>query len=181
MNDRKPAPRAVRTRANRGRRSAGFVVAPWPGLVLVGALLGACGGAPEHAPPARTWTDPGEVARGAWTLYYAALPSTDLDPAIAKEYGVAPRARLAVVTVSLVRGGDPRLAADATIEIVARTLIGQERPVRTRRIARDGIVSWLGEVEFAARETLVFTVRAKIPGEADALTAEFHRDFPAAD
>jgi hypothetical protein len=181
MNARTHTSPTARPRANDARCGWRSLPARILALAVVGAAVGACGGAPEHAPPARAWTDPGEVTRGAWTLYYAALPSTDFDAAVAKEYGVAPRARLALVTVSLLRGGDPRLAADATVDIGARTLIGQPRSVRTRRIARDGIVSWLGEVEFSTRETLVFTVRATIPGEADALTAEFHREFPAAD
>jgi predicted small lipoprotein YifL len=133
------------------------------------------------APPARSWTDPGEVAAGEWTLYYNAFPSTDLQPAMAEAYAIRPRPRGAVVTVSLVRGGDPRAAADAQVEIAARTLLGQPREVRTRRIARDGVVSWLGELDAGEREQLVFTVRASVPGGATPIVAEFRREFHADD
>lgn len=145
--------------------------------MVAACLLSACGGAPEQAPQAREWTDPGETSRGPWTLYYSALPSTDLSPEIAAGYGIAPRARLAIVSVSIVRGGDPKAGADATIEIGARDLLGRSRAVRTRRIARDGAVSWLGEVEAGDREMLVLSVRASLPGEREALGVEFRREF----
>lgn len=148
--------------------------------LLAASLLAACGGGgPDRAPPAREWTDPGEVTRGAWTVYYNAFPSTDMEMDIARAYAVAPRTGRAIVTVSLVRGGDPKAAADANVEIAARTLLGQARAVETRRIARDGIVSWLGELDAGKRETLLFTVTARVPGQSDPVVAEFRREFAA--
>lgn len=150
-------------------------------LPLLAAVAG-CGGADEaRVAPARTWTDPGEKTVGDWTLYYNAYPSGDLDPAMAAAYGITPRARAALVSVSLTRAGDPRAAADATVEIGARTLIGQPREVKTRRIARDGVVSWLGELDAGEREQLVFTVRASVPGASAPLVAEFRREFHGGD
>lgn len=150
-------------------------------LAIAAALLvvvAGCGGASEQRPPpARAWTDPGEKTVGAWTLYYNAYPSADLEPAMAQAYGIAPRARGALVSVSLTRAGDPRAAADATVEIAARTLLGQARKVETRRIERDGVVSWLGELDAGEREQLVFTVRASVPGTSAPLVAEFRREF----
>lgn len=166
------AANAARTR----RRAAVAIAAVLP---LAVALAG-CGGASEQrAPPARTWTDPGEKTVGAWTMYYNAYPSLDLEPAMAQAYGVTPRARGALVSVSLTRAGDPRAAADATVEIAARTLIGQARDVTTRRVERDGVVSWLGELDAGAREQLVFTVRATVPDASAPLVAEFRREFHA--
>jgi hypothetical protein len=147
-------------------------------LPLVGMLaLGACGGGGAPPPPAREWTDPGQVVAGEWALYYNAFRTADLDPAMAKAYDLQPRARGAVVTVSLTKGGDPRPAAEADVKIEARTLLGQARPVNTRRIERDGVVSWLGELEAGDRETLVFAVKAGVPGAAAPLAAEFRREF----
>jgi hypothetical protein len=147
-------------------------------------LLGVagCGGAGEGgAPPARAWIDPGATTLGEWTLHYNAYPSGDLEPAMAEAYGVKPRPRGALVSVSLTRAGDPRAAGDATVEIAARTLLGQPREVRTRRVARDGVVSWLGELDAGEREQLVFTVRASVPGASAPLVAEFRREFHGGD
>jgi hypothetical protein len=168
--------RATRTPGTRDR-TARAAAATAVALALLGAL-GGCGGAgEERTPPARAWTDPGETTAGEWTLYYNAYASADLDPAMAKAYGVVSRPRAALVSVSLTRGGDPRAAADASVEIAARTLIGQAREVKTRRIARDGVVSWLGELDAGDREQLVFTVRANVPGASAPLVAEFRREF----
>jgi hypothetical protein len=141
-----------------------------------------CGGASEgSAPPARAWADPGEKTVGDWTMYYNAFPSADLAPAMAEAYGITARSRGALVSVSLTRAGDPRAAADATVAITARTLIGQERAVKTRRVERDGVVSWLGELDAGVREQLVFTVRASPPGATAPLVAEFRREFYGGD
>ena len=143
------------------------------------ALTTGCGGGPadERAPPARAWTDPGEKTVGEWTLYYNAYPSTDLEPAMAQAYGIVPRPRSALVSVSLTRAGNPRAATDATVEITARSLIGQTRDVKTRRLERDGVVSWLGELDASDREQLVFTVRASVPNAAAPIVAEFRREL----
>ena len=146
-------------------------------LPMIAALAGCGGASEERAPPARAWTDPGEITVGEWTMYYNAYPSADLEPAMARAYGITPRARGALVSVSLTRAGDPRAAADASVEIAARSLIGQTRKVETRRVARDGVVSWLGELDVGEREQLVFTVRATPPGAGTPLVAEFRREF----
>jgi hypothetical protein len=152
-------------------------------FLAVAALLAAaaCGRGPERAAPAREWTDPGSVSAGPWTLYYNALPATDLAPAMAEAYGVRPDRGRAVVSVSLVRDGDARAAAGATVAIEARTLIGQDRPVVVRRVQAQGIDSWLGELDVGAREELVFTVRARPADASEPLVATFRREFHAAE
>jgi hypothetical protein len=153
-------------------------LAPLTALVALAAVLAAaCGGGAGSAPPAKAWVDPGSVVQGEWTLYYNALPSADLPAAVARAYGIEPRPRRALVTVSLTRAGDPRAAAGAEVEVAARSLLGQPRPVALRRVERDGVVSWLGEFDAGEREQLVFTVRARVPGVAAPLAAEFRREF----
>jgi hypothetical protein len=53
--------------------------------------------------------------------------------------------------------------------------------VKTRRVERDGVVSWLGELDAGVREQLVFTVRASPPGATAPLVAEFRREFYGGD
>jgi hypothetical protein len=107
-------------------------------------------------------------------------PNAPLDPDIPAPFDLR-RARGGVVTVSLTRNGDPRAAADAEVEVEARTLLGQARRVQLRRVARDGVVSWLGEFDAGAREQLVFSVRARVPDAAAPLVAEFRREFHGGD
>ncbi len=164
---------AAASHRRRGRASPAVVVA----LAFAAALAGCGGASEERAPPARAWTDPGEKTVGAWTLYYNAYPAADLEPAMAQAYGITPRARGALVSVSLTRAGDPRAATDANVEIAARSLIGQAREVQTRRVEREGVVSWLGELDVGEREQLVFTVRASVPDAAAPIVAEFRREF----
>jgi predicted small lipoprotein YifL len=167
-------PACAATACPRAHRASLRVVAA---LMLATALAGCGGAGEERPPPARAWTDPGEKTAGAWTMYYNAYPAADLEPAMAEAYGIAPRGRGALVSVSLTRGGDPRAARDATVEIAARTLIGQTREVKTRRVERDGVVSWLGELDAGQREQLVFTVRASVPDAGAPIVAEFRREI----
>lgn len=151
-------------------------------LALAVGLAGCGGGGGnETAPPAREWHDPGQARQGEWTLYWNAYPTADLDPQMATAYGVERRPRGALVTVSLVRDLDPRAAANAEVEIAARTLLGQPRTVQTRRVERDGVVSWLGQLDVQDRELLVFTVSARVPGQTTPLVGEFRREFYVGD
>ena len=151
-------------------------------VALLATMLGACGGGGGgHAPAAREWQDPGQARQGEWTLYWNADPTADLDPAVANAYGVERRPRGAIVTVSLVRDLDPRAAAAATVEIGARTLLGQPRTVQVKRVERDGVVSWLGQLDVQDREQLVFSLSARVPGQSAPLVAEFRREFYVGD
>jgi hypothetical protein len=171
--DRRPAARPRERRAVVGAVRLRLL----PLAMAVALALAGCGAGEAPPPPAREWTDPGQTVAGDWALYYNAFPSADLEPAMAAAYAVQPRARGAIVTVSLTKGGDPKAGGDADVSIEARTLLGQARAVRTRRIEREGVVSWLGELDADERETLVFSVKARVPDLAAPVAAEFRREF----
>lgn len=143
-------------------------------LVLLG--LAACGSStPSAPPPAQAWTDDGYVAQGPYTLSYQAQLLQDLDPAVARRYGLQPGAGRGLVT--LVLNQQPgALPVEASFTLEVRTLTGELRETRLRRVEDAGTVSYLAEFPTTRREWLTFKVVAE-PPTGPRLEASFRREF----
>lgn len=144
---------------------------------IAGLFLAACGARTQPAQPAPEWNDPGYVTQGRWSMYYAALPARDLAPELARDYGVATNPSRVLVSVSIADTEHAPPPATTRVTIDARTLSGVSRATTVRRVERDGVASWLGELDVSEREMIVFSVEARIDAQSPPLKAEFRREF----
>ena len=152
----------------------------WALLLPLGALaplgLVGCGhGTPTAAPPAQAWTDEGYVSQGPYTLSYQAQPLQDVDPQIAKRYGLQPSAGRGLLTLVLNRQPNAT-PVEATFSVEVRSLTGVLREAPLRRVEEAGAVSYLAEFATPHREILVFHVTAQLNDGAH-LEASFRREM----
>jgi hypothetical protein len=143
------------------------------------ALVGCGGGVPSSPPPAQIWTDAGYVSQGPYLLSYSAQPVRDLEPAIARRYGLSGGADQVVVTATLTREPGAH-AVPAAITVSARTLSGVPREVVPRPLDQRTATTWLGELQVGHRELLVFEITAEpveTPASSTRLNASFQREF----
>lgn len=146
-------------------------------LGLLGPVgLTACGSStPAAPPPAQAWTDEGYVTQGPYTLSYQAQPLQDLDPEIAKRYGLQPAPGRGLLTLVLNRQPNATpVEAKFTVEV--RTLTGVLREAPLRRVEEAGAVSYLAEFAAPQRELLVFQVTAQL-ADGTQLKAAFKREM----
>lgn len=146
-------------------------------IVLL-ALVG-CAGPPPAPPPAQAWDDPGFVTSGSWSMYYSVLPTRDLAPEVAREYGVTADSTHALVVVSLTRQDQQPPPRDAAVTMTAHTITGEARAVNVRRVEQGGAISWIGEFAVARREMLWFEATAKPDPQTPPIVAQFRRELYA--
>lgn len=147
----------------------------WVAVPALLALVGCGSNTPSAPPPAQAWTDDGYVTAGPYTLSYQAQALQDLNPEVARRYGLSPRAGQGLLTLVLNRqpGG---ASVEATYSAEVRTLTGEIREATLRRVEEAGAVSMLAEFATTRREWLVFKVAAEVPG-GPRLEATFRREF----
>ena len=144
--------------------------------VLLSWLLGGCGSSvPSAPPPAPAWTDDGYVTAGPYLLNYQAQRLQDVDPAIARRYGLHPAPNRGLLTLVLNRQPGAT-SVEATFSVTVRTLTGELRDANLQRVVDAGAVSYLAEFSISGREWLVFHVAAQVP-DGPKLEADFRREF----
>jgi hypothetical protein len=110
-------------------------------------------------------------------VYYNALPSTQLTPEIARQYGVTRSANRALLNVS-VRRGEPGadVAVPATVRAVATNLAGQRNTVAMREVRDGEALYYLGEARVSGQDTLTFELEIIVQGQAP-MSAVFKQEF----
>jgi hypothetical protein len=112
---------------------------------------------------------------GDFTLHYNAVPTVDLDPEIARRYQIPRSQRRGLITVSLVREGDPVAAA---VNARSRNLAGQVQAIRLREIREGEAVYYIGTYSAVEKEELEFTISAQPKGaEAGPFEVVFEHTF----
>ncbi|ODS62942.1 MAG: hypothetical protein ABS41_07120 [Arenimonas sp. SCN 70-307] len=120
----------------------------------------------------------GFMRTGDLRVHFNALPTTELTPEVARQYGVTRSANRALVNVSIRRGeqgADEAVAAQVTVS--ATNLVGQRQDVRMREVRDGDALYYLGEARVTGQDTLTFTLEVRIEGEAQPMTAVFRQEF----
>lgn len=120
----------------------------------------------------------GFMRTGDLRVHFNALPTTELTPEVARQYGVTRSSNRALVNVSIRRGeqgADVAVAAEVTVS--ATNLAGQRQDVRMREVRDGEALYYLGEARVTGQDTLTFTLEVRVEGEAQPMRAEFRQDF----
>lgn len=120
----------------------------------------------------------GSMRTGDLSVHFNALPSTELTPEVARQYGVTRSANRALVNVAI-RRGEPGadVAVAAEVKVVATNLAGQRSDVRMREVRDGEALYYLGEARIAGQDTLTFELQVRVAGEAQPMAATFKQEF----
>ena len=112
------------------------------------------------------------------TVHYAAWPSSELDPDVARALGIVRSAQRVLLQVA-VRRGEPGLevAVPAEVSVLVRDPDGRALAPRMRRIDAGRAEYWLGEHRIEADTRLRFEVEVRVPGRTAPIRAVFAQDF----
>jgi hypothetical protein len=111
---------------------------------------------------------------GDVTLHANALSTTQLLPAMARQYGITRDAKHGLLNVSIEQDGHT-ISAGVTAQIA--DLTGHARALPLRETAENGDIDYLGEFAIDGSGTYVFTITATVPGKSQPLTAKFTQDL----
>lgn len=140
------------------------------------AGLGGCGG--ERTMPASSEADASAGLRtGEVTVRATTLPTARLNPAMARQYAIAPDAGSVLLVIGMRRGPQAQESSVAgRVSASASDLLGNRQAIALREIRSEGFIDYVGTARVSMPDTLRFEIVAK-PDGAPAATLRFHRDF----
>lgn len=154
-------------------------------LVVAGLVTG-CGQKPQPAASSAP-AAPSEPATsssrdfGSYVLYFNAIRTDSLTPEIATTYGIVRSANRALVNISMVQKveGSTGIPVAGKVTAEAVNLNGQFKDLAVREIREGQAIYYIGDVDVANDETLVFTVNATPANATTPLSVKFQREFVA--
>jgi hypothetical protein len=97
---------------------------------------------------------------GPWDVHYIAMPSTLIDPAIAKTYQLERTKYQGLVNISVLKTAD-QSAQQVSIEGVAKNLLGQQKELVFREVVEDKAIYYLAQLPYRNEERFTLTVQIK--------------------
>ena len=97
---------------------------------------------------------------GPWDVHYIAMPSTMIDPAIAKEYQLERSKFQGLLNISVLKTTD-QSAQQVSIEGVAKNLLGQEKELVFREVIEGKAIYYLAQLPYRKEERFSFTLQIK--------------------
>jgi hypothetical protein len=97
---------------------------------------------------------------GPWDVHYIAMPSTLIDPAIAKTYQLERTKYQGLVNISVLKTAD-QSAQQVSIEGVAKNLLGQQKQLVFREVVEDKAIYYLAQLPYRNEERFTLTVQIK--------------------
>lgn len=121
---------------------------------------------------------------GDYVAYYNALTTDQIEPAVARPYGILRSKSRALVNISVQKKvmGIPGQAVTAKVVVSGTNLNAQLKQVDMRQIVSSGdeqskAIYYIGELPVANEETINFTVEVTPEGEAQSHTFKFREQF----
>ncbi len=114
---------------------------------------------------------------GNYQVHYIVFNSTELDPAIARNYGIKRSGRLAFINVSLLHTAPGRLpvGVPASISGTATNLIQQQRSLEFREIRETGAVYYVATLSVSNEEIYRFDLAVVPEGATAPLQVKFEQ------
>lgn len=156
-----------------GLRAAGGLA--WVVLLALGlAAIGHSGGAVASDGDARS------LRSGDYSVHYNAIPSMALGADIARTYGLTRSATRGLVNIAVLRhvdGGDETVAVPATVEVSARSLLGQVQHIELRELRDQDAIYYIGQFRIRGEERLRFDIEARPEGGNRPIQIRFEHSF----
>jgi len=127
-----------------------FFIQPLRNIAVAGLLLVVSGLANAEQ----------KMQLGPWDVHYIAMPSTLIDPAIAKTYQLERTKYQGLVNISVLKTAD-QSAQQVSIEGVAKNLLGQQKELVFREVVEGKAIYYLAQLPFRNEERFTLTVQIK--------------------
>jgi hypothetical protein len=116
---------------------------------------------------------------GGITVHYAALPTLELRPEVARAHSVTRSGARALLNIAVQQRQDDGSshAVTAAIEAAATNLAGQRQDLRLREVRDGDAIYYLAEPRIEARDTLDFSLSVLPDGAAAPVTVRFRQEF----
>ena len=112
------------------------------------------------------------------TVHYAAMSSSELDPAVARALGIVRSPQRVLLHVAVRAGGrGHERTVPAEVTALVRDPGGLALAPHLRRHDDAGAEYWLGEHRIADDTRLRFEVEVRVPGRASPIRAVFAKEF----
>ncbi len=122
-----------------------------------------------------------KLAQGTFTLRSSVVQSTDISELSARERGITPSPRTAVLDVVLLREeGERRVAVPvAEIDAKVRDLLGASHSVALQQVRANQGVSYVSTFTYEPAEVLDFTISARAGESTEPIVLRFRERMPA--
>jgi hypothetical protein len=160
----------------------------WTRLLFILCLSGAitaCGPGPGDGGSARSGA-PAQISEelnykdfGTYVLHYNAISTDQIAPVIAKSYGITRSPNRAMINISILRKneGATGTAVNAAVTAKVVNLTGQLKSVDMRPITEGEAIYYIGELNVANAETLIFDISVVPEGESGVLSVRYKKQF----
>jgi hypothetical protein len=130
----------------------------------------------------RPAAEPPEVASkdfGDYTVHFSAMSTDLLEPEVARTYNIVRSKNRAMLSISIIRKIEDTTGKSVTadIQIAANNLTGQVKNLVLRKIQEGDAIYYIGDVQVANAETLVFDLDVKPEESATRFSVRFSRQF----
>lgn len=95
---------------------------------------------------------------GSWDVHYIAMPSTLIDPAIAKSYQLERTKYQGLINISVLNSRD-QTAQKVTISGVGKNLLGQQKDLVFREVVEGKAIYYLAQLPYRNEERVSFTLQ----------------------
>ncbi len=116
---------------------------------------------------------------GEYIIHHNALTTDSLPAEVASAYGIQRSTSRGLLNVSVIRGKSGMLGepVHAKINVTAKNLYGQIRPVELREIVEDKAIYYIADFPVAHREMLHFQMEVLPEGENYPVQAQMTQEF----
>ena len=112
------------------------------------------------------------VSVGAYQVHYVVIGSTFLTPEIARRHQLDRNREVAMINISVLRGGKP---VAARITGIARDLLSREIPLAFQEVREASAIYYLSQLHFSEQEHWRFRLSVQPVGEPTPLAVQFEQ------
>jgi hypothetical protein len=120
---------------------------------------------------------------GDYIVHYNAIATSQLQAAMAKQYGIERSARRGLLNIAVEKIADASrhdgtthmMNADVRAEV--SDLTGHKQPIALRETEENGDVDYLGDFPLSGSGAYIFTVKVTPPGHTQPFVVRFNQDY----